>query len=76
VAESTAFLDPSQKPANARVFVDTIPQLRALPNVETWVHIEIRLNEELERAFHGVAPLDEALAKGIRETSDLLPVTR
>jgi multiple sugar transport system substrate-binding protein len=76
VAESTAFLDPAQKPANSRVFIDTIPYIRALPNVETWMHIEIRFDEELERAFHGLAPVEDVLGKGIRETADLLPVNR
>lgn len=40
VAESGAFLDPAAKPANSRVFLDTIGAIRRVPNISTWPEIE------------------------------------
>jgi multiple sugar transport system substrate-binding protein len=40
VANSRAFLNPNAKPRNSKVFLDTIPVIRALPNVSTWPEIE------------------------------------
>lgn len=61
VAESPAFLDPQQRPANSRVFLDGIPHMRAVPVMDTWVDIEELAGEELTRAFYGEASLDEAI---------------
>ncbi len=68
VAESPAFLDPSVKPANSRVFLDTIAFVRAVPVMETWVDIESIVGEELERAFYGNAALEEAVQAAIDRT--------
>lgn len=68
VAESPAFLDPEAAPANSRVFLDTIPILRAVPVMAAWVDVEEVAGEELERAFYGQASLDEALAAMIART--------
>ncbi|MDP8955383.1 MAG: sugar ABC transporter substrate-binding protein, partial [Actinomycetota bacterium] len=40
VAQSEAFLDPDAKPANSRVFLDTIPVIRRVPTISTWPEIE------------------------------------
>jgi multiple sugar transport system substrate-binding protein len=40
VAESGAFLDPVAKPANSRVFLDTISVIRRVPSISTWPEIE------------------------------------
>jgi multiple sugar transport system substrate-binding protein len=40
VSRSEAFLDPKAKPANSRVFLDTIPFIRRVPNISTWPEIE------------------------------------
>jgi multiple sugar transport system substrate-binding protein len=40
VAQSGAFLDPAAKPANSRVFLDTIAVIRRVPNISTWPEIE------------------------------------
>lgn len=68
VAESSAFLDPNAKPKNSRVFVDTIPFIRAVPATETWGDIESIVDEELERAFYGTATLEEAVQAAIDRT--------
>lgn len=65
VAESSAFLDPQARPANSRVFLDSIPFIRTVPVMETWVDIEDLAAEELKRAFYGQATVDEAIAAAI-----------
>jgi len=62
VAQSPAFLDSSQRPANSAAFLDGIPSIRATPIMATWVQIENRAGEEIERAFYGEATLAEAIA--------------
>ncbi len=61
VAESETFLDPQRSPANSRAFLDTIPAIRSVPIMATWVDIEELVGEELERAYYGQASLDEAI---------------
>lgn len=61
VAESEAFLDPTAKPARSDIFLSTIPVLRGVPVMATWVDIEELAGEELERAFYGDATVDEAI---------------
>lgn len=73
VAESSAFLQPDQKPANSQVFLKTIPYLRALPILATWTDIEIVTSEELEFAFHGGATLDAAIDAAVIRSRDFWP---
>ena len=40
IANSRAFLNPNAKPRHSKIFLDTIPVIRALPNVSTWPEIE------------------------------------
>jgi multiple sugar transport system substrate-binding protein len=68
VAQSTAFLDPAAKPASSSVFLDTIPLLRAVPVTAAWVEVEELAGDELERAFYGVAPVDEVIEAMIVRT--------
>jgi multiple sugar transport system substrate-binding protein len=70
VANSPAFLDPNAKPANSRVFLDTIPFIRALPVIPNWVDIEDTASEELALAFYGDADLAEALIRAIIRTRE------
>ena len=61
VAESEAFLDPSAKPANSRVFLDTIPIIRRVPTISTWPEIEDVAEGILEGGlFEGVDAEDVA----------------
>jgi multiple sugar transport system substrate-binding protein len=53
VAESASFLDPDAKPANSRVFLDTIPYIRRVPNISTWPEIEDAAEPILELALYG-----------------------
>lgn len=51
VAESDAFLDPSAKPANSRVFLATIPVIQRVPTVPEWPEIEDAAEPVLEEAL-------------------------
>src|SRR4029453_18820179 len=59
VAESDAFLDPTAKPANSQVFLSTLPVIRAVPVMPTWVDIEDLTSEEIEHAYYGDQSVDE-----------------
>ncbi|WP_027893566.1 ABC transporter substrate-binding protein [Calidithermus chliarophilus] len=73
VAQSPAFLDPNNKPRNSRVFLDTIPYIRAVPLMETWADIETLVSEDLERAFHGDVSLEEAIRTATNRTQRFFP---
>jgi multiple sugar transport system substrate-binding protein len=62
VAESAAFLDPQQKPVNSRIFIDSIPVIRSVPVMASWVDIESVADAEIERAFYGQADVDTVIA--------------
>jgi multiple sugar transport system substrate-binding protein len=68
VAESPAFLDPLQRPASSRVFLDTLPVLRRVPLLPQWPRIEETASREIERAFYGQASVQEAAAAAISLT--------
>lgn len=70
VAESPAFLDPTQPPANAHVFLDTIPYLRLVPVISTWEEIERTADQEIERAFYGDIPAEEAASLAFQRTEE------
>ncbi len=74
VAESPAFLDPQQRPASSRVFLDTIPLLRRVPLLPKWPTIEETASREIERAFYGQASVEEAVAAAISLTSGYFQV--
>lgn len=62
VAQSPAFLDASLRPANAQVFLDAIPHIRAVPAVSTWPEIEDVTAGILENALYHGDPLDKVIA--------------
>ncbi len=68
VAESGAFLDPALPPANARVFIDTIPTLQRVPPMSTWVGVEETASREIERAFYGQVSVREAAATAVERS--------
>ena len=61
VAESPRFLDPQARPAHSRVFLESLPYLRALPIMAQWADVEELISQEIERAFYGNASVGEAL---------------
>jgi multiple sugar transport system substrate-binding protein len=69
VAASEAFLDPTQPPASAQVWLDNMEQnMRAMPKIENWNAIERTAAIELEQAYLGFQTLDGVLA-GIDATA-------
>lgn len=52
VAESPVFLDPTQPPASAQVFLDAIPVLKRTPNIAEWHEIETKADILLEEWFY------------------------
>ncbi|MFA5890668.1 MAG: sugar ABC transporter substrate-binding protein [Actinomycetota bacterium] len=56
VAESEAFLDPSQPPASARAFLDQIPVMRRSPNIAVWHEIESKADPVIEEWFYATEP--------------------
>jgi multiple sugar transport system substrate-binding protein len=52
VANSRAFLNPNAKPKHSKIFLDTIPVIRALPNVSTWPEIEDATGSILEQYMY------------------------
>jgi multiple sugar transport system substrate-binding protein len=60
-SRSAAFLDPAKPPRSARVFLDAVPTIRALPTISTWPEIEDVTGGILENAFYRGDPLDRVV---------------
>ncbi len=71
IANSPAFLDATKKPASNQVFLDAVPTMRLVPILSTWPKIESTVNEQLERAFYAIVPLDTALQTATDQTTQL-----
>jgi multiple sugar transport system substrate-binding protein len=69
VAESQAFLDPTAKPANSQVFLDTIPVIRRVPSISTWPEIEDAAASILEEALYEGESAED-VARRLREATD------
>lgn len=71
VAQSPAFLDSTKSPASSQVFLDAVPTMKLVPVLSTWPKIESAINAELEQAFYGLIPIDEAIKKATDDTKAL-----
>jgi multiple sugar transport system substrate-binding protein len=71
VAESDAFLDPTAKPANSQVFLDTIPVIQQVPSISTWPEIEDASGPILEEAYYE-GESAAAVASELRAATDAL----
>lgn len=69
LAQSPAFLDPTQKPASSQVFLDVIPTLRRLPNVGPEDEAEEAANDLLAQYFAGKAGLADTVAEVAQATA-------
>jgi multiple sugar transport system substrate-binding protein len=63
VAESEAFLDPTKRPANSRIFLDGIEHIRRVPSVSTWPEIEDASEGILENGMYLGHPVDQVVAE-------------
>ena len=57
-SRSEAFLDPAARPANSRVFLDTISYIRQVPSISTWPEIEDAAEGILEGGLYENVPSD------------------
>ncbi|WP_442875077.1 ABC transporter substrate-binding protein [Actinoplanes sp. NBC_00393] len=71
VSTSPAFLGPSQPPRSAKVFLDAIPTVRALPTVSTWPEIEDVTGGILENAMYRGDRLDVVIRQLDEQTRPL-----
>ncbi|WP_433273731.1 ABC transporter substrate-binding protein [Actinosynnema sp. CS-041913] len=76
VAESPAFLDPAVKPRNAKVFLDSIPTIKAAPTLSTWPEIEDAANGILENALYYHQPPAEVARRLDEQTAPLFARAR
>jgi multiple sugar transport system substrate-binding protein len=58
VAESDAFLDDTQPPANAKVWLDQIDAIRRFPVLAGWHEIEAKADPVVEEWFFGREPAE------------------
>ena len=79
IAESGAFLDPTQPPAHPEVFLEGIDAIRRTPVLATWPEIEDVAEEILTRAFYeegytiedAIEALDQQTDELFEEGTDL-----
>jgi hypothetical protein len=69
VATGTEF-DRFNPPASARVFLDTVPDIRRTPSISTWTEVEEAFDTTLGRSFYGEIPIDEAIALAKARSED------
>lgn len=72
VAESGAFLDPTQAPRHSQVFLDAIPYIRKTPVISTWPEIEAISEELLTRAFYEDGYTIDDFLRDLKERTDPL----
>lgn len=77
VAESIAFLDPTQRPYNSRIWLDSVSDLKMVPVISTWQEIETVSSEEIKRAVYGEITAQEAALLAFTRTEEyfLLGIT-
>ena len=71
VAQSEAFLDPDAKPANSRVFLDTIPVIRRVPTISTWPEIEDVAEGLLEGGFFEGVDAEDVARQLTEQTQEI-----
>jgi multiple sugar transport system substrate-binding protein len=71
VAESDAFLDPTEKPASSQVWLDAIPSIRHVPAISTWPEIEDRVEPMFEESLYKGESI-RGLAAEVRVATDPL----
>ncbi|MBL0087881.1 MAG: sugar ABC transporter substrate-binding protein [Ideonella sp.] len=69
VAESPDFLDASQRPRSARVFLDVIPSIRRTPNVAVWNEVETRNDAIFEDWYFNPQLSTKDLAKALDDAT-------
>ena len=70
VAESEAFLDPTQPPRRSRVWLDTADTLQRVPIITAWEEIESVASEEIARAFYGEISPETAARRAVQRSEE------
>lgn len=70
VAESPAFLDDTQPPRRADVFLRHADIVRLVPVISTWQEIENTASTEIERAFYGDISVRDAAILADQRTEE------
>ena len=76
VGRSEAFLDPTQPPAQRRVFLDAAENASPSPLLTNWFEIEAVLNGALAAIITGRSGVRDAVAEARRQTEPLLAVAQ
>ena len=71
VARSDAFLDPTQPPANRRVFLDAAENAGPNPMVSNWAEVEEVITKALAPIFEGKRSVRDAVADA-KQQGDIL----
>ena len=72
VAESGAFLDPTQEPRHSEVFLEGVPFIRRTPVIPTWPEIEGVSEELLTRLFYAVGYTVDDFLRDLKDQTDPL----
>lgn len=67
VAESPVFLDPATPPASARVFLDSIANIKRPPNIAAWNEIEARADPLIEEWYFNPTPPQKTLGSELQQ---------
>jgi multiple sugar transport system substrate-binding protein len=70
VAESDDFLKSPEPPPSSKIYLDMIPNIRRVPVATTWLEVEGRLDNEIQRAFYGDATVQDAASAAIDGTKE------
>jgi multiple sugar transport system substrate-binding protein len=76
VANSDAFLDPSAKPRNSKVFLDGIPTIKRVPTISTWPEIEDAAEGVLENGLYLGRPAEQVARELDRVTRPIFARAR
>jgi multiple sugar transport system substrate-binding protein len=68
VAESPLFLEPTDPPANSKVFIDALSQMHQLPVTKNWSEVEGLSDDALNEMFYGRLSIDEGIDRIAKET--------
>ena len=71
VAQSDAFLDPSLKPGNSEVFLNTIPAIRRVPTISTWPEIEDASEAIIEQGLYRGVPAERVAEQLVERTAPM-----
>jgi multiple sugar transport system substrate-binding protein len=72
VAESGAFLDPTQEPRHSEVFLEGVPFIRRTPVISTWPEIESVSEELLTRLFYEEGYTVDDFLRDLKDQTDPL----